>query len=260
MPTTDNKNELKPTPDSPAAAMSELATEGLPPWATKSLEFAKKYQNVFYAIATVTLLTWAVLKFQARRKEEKINDGWDDLAKAQSVDALRGLLEKCQGLPIEPYIRLRIANKLTDDGKLDEAIKEFGELKTKFNETLPGKLAGQQEKTVQENKAWSGKDGLLEKELDKLRMANKDEVKLTPAVGVKIEDKELPRGRAGSIDRKSCHRAGRRQGAECDGDVHPASGAELVRHDECLQGRTHGSLHGRPDAGRQFGSGVHDPV
>ncbi|KAF0245090.1 MAG: peptidyl-prolyl [Planctomycetota bacterium] len=194
MPTADNKNETKATADSPAAAMAELATEGLPPWATKSLDVAKKYQNVFYAVATVGLLTWAVLKFQARRKEEKINAGWSELGQAQSVDALRALLEKYKGLAIEPYIRLRIGNKLVEEEKLDEALKEFGELKAKFNETLPGKLAGQQEKSVQESKAWSGKDGMLEKKLNELRAAEKALAPIpTPGNRVKIDDKELPR-------------------------------------------------------------------
>ncbi|MEK7467942.1 MAG: peptidylprolyl isomerase [Planctomycetota bacterium] len=193
MPTADNKNELKSTSESPAAAMAELATEGLPPWATKALEFAKKYQNVFYAVATVLLLTWAVLKFQARRKEEKIDASWAELGQAQSVDALRSLLVKYQGLPVEPYIRLRIGNKLAEEEKYDEAIKEFGELKSKFSGTLAGGLGAQQEKTTQEIKAWSGKGGMLEKKLDELRAANKDEVKPVPGVGVKIDDKALPR-------------------------------------------------------------------
>ena len=57
MPTTDNKNDLKPTPDSPAEALATPANEELPAWMTKSLDFLKKYQNVFYAIATVVLLS-----------------------------------------------------------------------------------------------------------------------------------------------------------------------------------------------------------
>jgi cyclophilin family peptidyl-prolyl cis-trans isomerase len=196
MPTAENKNELKASADSPAAAMAELASEGLPPWAAKGMDFLKKYQNVLYAVATVALLTWAVLKFQARRKEEKINTGWYELGQAQSTDALKALLDKYQGLPIEPYIRLRIGNRLVEDGKLDEALKAFGELKTKFPESLPGKLAGSQEKTVQENKAWGGlKGGILESKLNELRAANKDEVKVqvqVPVATAKIDDKELP--------------------------------------------------------------------
>lgn len=195
MPTTDNKNDLKPTPDSPAEALATPANEELPAWMTKSLDFLKKYQNVFYAIATVVLLSWAVLRFQEKRKEAKINTAAWELEQAQSVDALRALLEKYQGLAVEPFIRLRIGNKLLEEEKYDEALKEFGELKAKFGNTLPGKLAGQQEKTAMENKEWAGKDGKLNAKLKELRDANKDENPIKPTDAVKIDDKALPRVR-----------------------------------------------------------------
>lgn len=192
MPTAENTNDVKPAPDSPAAAMAELASDGLPPWMTRTLELLKKYQNVFYAIATVALLSWAIVRFQKQRREAKLNSAWFELEQAQSVDALRALLATYQGLPVEPFIRLRIANKLLEEEKFDESLKEFGELKARFGETLPGKLAAQQEKTAIENKAWGGKEGTLEKKLKDLREAGKDEKPADPAQ-VKIDNVALPR-------------------------------------------------------------------
>lgn len=195
MPTTDNKNDLKPTPDTPAEAMAELATDGLPPWMTKTLEFLKKYQNVAYAVATVLLLSWAVIRFQEKRREAKIDTAEWELEQAQSTDALRALLEKYQGLPIEPRIRLRIAVKLLDETKHDEALKELGELKTKFPDSVAGKLAGQLEKTAMENREWDAKGGKLEQKLNELKEANKDENPVKPTDAVKIDDTALPRVR-----------------------------------------------------------------
>ncbi|MCE9582728.1 MAG: peptidylprolyl isomerase [Planctomycetes bacterium] len=195
MPTAENKNDLKPDTNTPAAAAAEIV-DGLPPWMTGFLEFLKKYQNVFYAIATVALLTWAVLKFQAKRKEEKLNTAEWEFSQAQSVDALRALRDKYAGLPIEPRIRFQIGNKLVEDEKLDEAIKEFDELAAKFPESLPGKLAGSQSKTAKENKEWNAKGGKLDQKLEELRKASADEKKpdpKNPLTAVKIDDKALPR-------------------------------------------------------------------
>lgn len=193
MPTEDARKDLKPAAESPAAAAAQLLDEGLPPWLAGVSEFVKKYQNVLYAIATVVLLTWAILTFQSKRKNEQMNSAEWELKQAESVEALRGVLDKYQGLAIEPRIRLRIADKLMQDNKIDDAIKEFETVKSKWPESLPGKLAAARLGTAKENKDWDGKGGTLEKKLEELRKMNPEETPtVTLPTAVKIDDAAPP--------------------------------------------------------------------
>jgi cyclophilin family peptidyl-prolyl cis-trans isomerase len=199
MATAGNEKDLKPTPDrpqSPASAALELIDEGLPPWAKGLLDFLKRWQNVIYAIATVALLAWALLKFRARQRETADEEATTELAKAVTVDELRQLSEKYPDLKSTPLIRLKLANALAKDQRWEEALKEYEAIVKGWPDSLPAKLAKAQATTAEESKSWAGPGGILEKKLEDLRQEERDaearESGRSTTGGPVISDKDLP--------------------------------------------------------------------
>lgn len=148
------ENEKKDTPETDDKAKAEAAPAGMPDWAAKSVEFLKKYQNVFYAVVTVVLLAWFIVKFRATQREKEENEASWQLSQATSVDALRALSEKYPDLSVSPVIHFTLANKLYEEKKLDEAIAEYEKTSTRWPDALAGKLAKERLKTAKENKAF----------------------------------------------------------------------------------------------------------
>jgi peptidyl-prolyl cis-trans isomerase B (cyclophilin B) len=187
-------------PDAPAAdAVARRKETELPPidatpeWVTSSVEFLKKWQNVFYAVATVGLLTWAVVRFRTTQAEKKADEAAFELSQATTTDAIRALLAKYPDDAITPQIKFELAVRLAAEGELDaskteEALKLFEELDRSHGRTLHGKLAGQRLKTIQDNLKFDLNQKLAGLRKDEEQERDKERIKQGP----KIDDKELP--------------------------------------------------------------------
>jgi len=170
MPTAENDKDTRPKLPPGRTLDSVIAEhEGLPLWMQRIFEGVKTYQNVIYAVLTVVLLSWAILKFRATQAEARVQEAWWELEQAKSPEALRALAEKYDDLPIAPFIRLQLGRALMDGQRYEEAMTELQLAKTRWPESMPGKLAGTLLNSVGEIKGWGGKDGLLEQKLAELR-------------------------------------------------------------------------------------------
>lgn len=185
------EKEEKDLPETGDEAKAEAQPGGIPDWAAKTVEFLKKYQNVFYAAVTVVLLAWFIVKFRATQREKEENEASWQLSQATSVDALRALAEKYPDLSVTPVIHFTLANRLFEEQKIDDAIAEYEKTNTKWPDSLAGKLAGQRLKTARDNKAFN-----LQAKLDLLNAAAGEDKKEPekPVDGGKpvVDDANLP--------------------------------------------------------------------
>lgn len=169
------------------------AIDSTPEWVTSSVEFLKKWQNVFYAVATVGLLAWAVVRFRSSQSEQKAEEAAFELSQATTTDAVRALLAKYPSEPITVQIKFELAVRLASEGELDpgkgqEAMKLFEDLDANYQQSVHGKLSGQRLKAMRDNLAFDLNQKLAALRKDEAADKEKERIKEGP----KIDDKELP--------------------------------------------------------------------
>jgi cyclophilin family peptidyl-prolyl cis-trans isomerase len=99
-------------------------------WMSRVNEFGERHATAIIAISTVlTILTVTLFAtyFYRRAQNERAEQ---ELGEATSVQTLRELKAKYGSTPAAPRILYRLANQLYEEGKLEEAKKEYGEFQT----------------------------------------------------------------------------------------------------------------------------------
>ena len=101
-------------------------------WMSRVNDFGERHATAIIAVSTILTILTVILfatYFYNRSQNERAEQ---ELGEATLVDKLRELKTKYGGTPVAPRILYKLANQLYEEGKLEEAKKEYAEFQSRF--------------------------------------------------------------------------------------------------------------------------------
>ena len=95
-------------------------------------EIGERHATAIIAISTALIILTVLIFAKYFYDKSQIERAEQELAKAESVEQLVDLKSKFGSTPVAPRIVFRLANKYYEDGKLDDARKEYKEFQDKY--------------------------------------------------------------------------------------------------------------------------------
>ena len=94
-------------------------------WLARLNEVGERHATAIIAVSTGLIILTVLLFAKGAYDRSQIERAEQELAKAATLDALQPLKAKFADTPVGPRIVYRLANKLAEEGKLEEAIREY---------------------------------------------------------------------------------------------------------------------------------------
>ena len=114
---------LPPAPDETApATLSE-----------QSAQWFRAHQNPILVGVSLFVLIGSLFTWMHARAKSRAQSAWDDLATARSTDDIRRVVDAYEDTDAAPFLHLRLAGALEQDGKLDQAYVEYKKAGERMN-------------------------------------------------------------------------------------------------------------------------------
>jgi peptidyl-prolyl cis-trans isomerase B (cyclophilin B) len=115
-------------PESPPPA----APGGAPKLLDRLNEIGERHATAIIAISTGLIILTVLIFAKYFYDKAQVERAEQDLAKAESIEQLTELKSKYGTTPVGPRIVFQLANQYYEEGKLEEARKEYQEFQTRF--------------------------------------------------------------------------------------------------------------------------------
>jgi cyclophilin family peptidyl-prolyl cis-trans isomerase len=101
-------------------------------WLARLNEYGEKHATPIITVSTVLIILTVILFAKVRYDIAQREAAERDLAEAETVTRLLELKAKYAGTPVAPRILYRLAGKYADEGKIDVALNEYEEFKSRY--------------------------------------------------------------------------------------------------------------------------------
>jgi peptidyl-prolyl cis-trans isomerase B (cyclophilin B) len=95
-------------------------------------ELGERHATAIIAISTALIILTVLIFAKHFYDKAQLERAEQELATAESIEQLTGLKSKYGSTPVAPRIVFQLANKYYEEGKLDDASKEYKEFQSKF--------------------------------------------------------------------------------------------------------------------------------
>ena len=95
-------------------------------------EIGERHATAIIAVSTGLIILTVLIFAKYFYDKSQVERAEQELASAETIEQLASLKTKCGATPVGPRIVFRLANKYYEEGKLDDARKEYKEFQDKF--------------------------------------------------------------------------------------------------------------------------------
>jgi peptidyl-prolyl cis-trans isomerase B (cyclophilin B) len=103
-------------------------------WLSRINAFGERHSRVIVTLCTALILITVTAFAYTAWKRSASERGQRELAAADTLDALKSLKDRYKGTPIHPMILYRLGNKYYEEGRLDDAKREYLEFKDNYKD------------------------------------------------------------------------------------------------------------------------------